>query len=124
MYIHILNRSRPQSAPLRAQYCVSFWCRLRGLMFRPSLAPDEGLLLVQERQSRMDAAIHMLGMRFDLTVVWIDEARRVVDVQIARRWPPFYFPRQAARYVLETGVHHRADFQPGDQLYFEGVPDE
>ncbi len=93
-------------------------------MFRSPLPDDEGLLLVQDRQSRTEAAIHMLGMRFDLTVVWIDETRRVVDVRIARRWPPVYFPRRAARYVLETGLHHRTNFQPGDQLYFEGMPDE
>ncbi len=93
-------------------------------MFRRSLPPGEGLLLVQERQSRLDAAIHMFGMFFDLAAVWIDDALCVVDVQAARRWPPLYFPARPARYVLETGLHRLQDFQPGDQLHFEDAPQE
>ncbi len=117
----IRNLSRPDAPPIRARYCASFACQLRGLMFRRSLSPQEGLLLVQRRPSRLDAAIHMLGMAFDLAVVWIDARQRVVDVRQALRWRPFYFPRRPALYVLETGVQHLNHFSPGDQLSIEGL---
>ncbi|GAB4522212.1 MAG: hypothetical protein Fur0018_03660 [Anaerolineales bacterium] len=122
MPVRIVNRTHPDAPILRAHYCASFLCQLRGLMFRSALAEDEGLLLVQSAESRLNAAIHMFGMAFDLTIVWIDTQKRVVDVQIARRWPPFYFPCAPARYVLETGTQHFAHFRPGDTLDFEDLP--
>jgi uncharacterized membrane protein (UPF0127 family) len=117
--VRIFNLSKPNTQPVLAGYCKSFLCRLRGLMFRRSLSENEGLLLVQPRADRMDAAIHMLFMRFDITAVWVDAQNRVVDVKLARRWRPAYIPSKAARYVLETHPSRYADFHPGDQLQID-----
>lgn len=119
----IRNHSRAGVPVLRVRYCDAFLCQLRGLMFRRSLAEDEGLLLVQSSESRLNAAIHMFGMAFDLTVVWIDARHRVVDVQLTRRWPPIYFPRRPAQYVLETRTQHFPHFHTGDLLDFEALPE-
>lgn len=116
--VTIQNQTRPLPAPLRAKYCDRFGCQFRGLMFRRTLAPDEGLLLVQARENRTEAAIHMLFMFIDLAVVWIDSAYRVVDVKRARRWHLMYAPQSPARYVLELPVERLAEFQVGDQLDF------
>ena len=83
-------------APLQAIYCDSFLCRLRGLMFRSSLAHDEGLLLVEARDSRLDTSIHMLFVFMDLAVIWINSEYTVVDTVLARAWRPAYAPRQPA----------------------------
>jgi uncharacterized membrane protein (UPF0127 family) len=115
----IHNRTRPESAPLRAQSCDSFFSRLRGLMFRRAIAPDEGLLMVQPTEDRINAAIHMLFMNFDIAVVWADSALRVVDVCLAKRWRPAYMPRGAALYVLETHPNRLHDYLIGDQLAIE-----
>lgn len=119
--VRIRNTHRPEVTPIRAGYCESFGCQLRGLTFRRSLAADEGLLLVQARQNRVEAAIHMLMMFIDLAVIWLDDRRQVVDVQLARRWRPAYVPAQPARYILETGVHRLNDFQVGDVLEFDDL---
>jgi uncharacterized membrane protein (UPF0127 family) len=58
--IHFVNINQPLPTPLHALYCDSFLGRLLGLMFRSSLAPEQGLLLVESRESRIDTAIHML----------------------------------------------------------------
>lgn len=115
----IHNQTHPTAHPLQAGYCDSFIGRLRGLMFRKAIAPNQGLLMVQPRADRLDAAIHMFFMNFDITVVWADDHLRVVDVQLARRWRPAYLPAQAARYVLETHRDRLKDFQAGDQLILE-----
>lgn len=111
--------SRPEKPPLRVLYCASFLCRLRGLMFRRSLPPNYGLLLVESKDSRVDAAIHMLFMRMDLTAVWINSQGEVVDVRLARRWRPAYIPRRPARYILETAANSFDDFKIGDQVRLE-----
>ncbi|UCH60142.1 MAG: DUF192 domain-containing protein [Anaerolineales bacterium] len=117
----IYNQDNPELKPVQARYCASFACRLRGLTFQRKPAPHRGLLLVQARESRVDAAIHMLGVWMDLTAVWINERVEVVDVQLVRAWRPFYVPALPARYILELAAEHQADFKVGDRLKFEEV---
>jgi len=88
-------------------------------MFRRSLPENWGLLLVQSRDSRMDSSIHMLAMWIDLAVVWITDSGEVVDVRLARRWRPAYFPRRPARFVLEMAIAHLEDFHIGEKVRFE-----
>ncbi len=112
----IHNQTHPTKEPLQAHYCASFLGRLRGLMFQKSIRPHAGLLMVQPRADRLDAAIHMFFMNFDIAVVWADEQLRVVDLKYARRWRPAYAPAKAAKYVLETHPDRLKDFEIGDQL--------
>jgi uncharacterized membrane protein (UPF0127 family) len=118
-WVKIRNLSRPLPESLWARYCRSFSCRLRGLTFQRALAPDRGLLLVQGRQDRLNAAIHMLFVWVDLAVVWADSEKVVVDTRLARRWRPLYLPGSPARYVLEAAPAWLAAFEIGDQLDFE-----
>lgn len=120
--VRIVNGSRPLSRPLVGDWCTSFLCRLRGLAFRRRLAPDAALVLVQPRQSRSGAAIHMFGMFFDLAIIWLDEAGRVVDAQLAFRWRSILQPAQAARYVIECAPQRLNEFHVGDQIVFEAPP--
>jgi hypothetical protein len=115
----IRNLSRPQTPPITAPYCASFLCRLRGLTFRRGLPAGQGLLLVQDRDSRLDASIHMLFVWMDLAVVWINSAEQVVDVQLARSWRPAYLPGRPARYILELAAEHLNDFYIGDKVSIE-----
>lgn len=118
--IHNLTLSRV--APIQARYCASFFCQLRGLTFRRHLPPDQGLLLVQGCDSRLDSAIHMFGVYFDLAVVWINQDEEVVDVKLARRWRPAYISKRPARYVLELAAERLHDFRIGDQVKIETLP--
>ena len=115
------NRSRPLDHLIRVVYCDAFLCQLRGLTFRHRLKSDEGLLLVQDRDSRLQAAIHMLGVWFDLAVVWINADQLIVDVCLARSWRLMYVPKRPARYVLELHAERLHDFRVGDEVFFEEV---
>jgi uncharacterized membrane protein (UPF0127 family) len=119
--ISVLNQNNPGMQPLLVEYCASFLCRLRGLTFRRQLTLEEGLLLVQSRDSRMDAAIHMFGVWMDLGVVWINADMQVVDVCLARSWRPLYVPKHPARFVLESVPARLNDFRIGDKVVFEPV---
>jgi len=90
-------------------------------MFHRKLAPNEGLLLVQPRESRIDSSIHMLFVWFDLGIVWINDQMTIVDTCIARAWWPAYFPKAPARYVLETHPEHLENFQVGQKVTFENA---
>jgi uncharacterized protein len=67
---------------------------MRGLLGRTSLASDEALLLSGS------PSIHTFGMRFAISVAWLDDDGRVIEV---RRLPPgrIVLGRRRARDVLE-----------------------
>lgn len=110
-----------QGQPLLKQvkWCASFGAKLRGLMFRRSLAPDEGLVLVEARSSIAATSIHMFFVPFDIAAIWLDEDYRVVHKVLAKTWRPFYASPQPARYVLEGPPALLDQITIGEQLQFE-----
>src|SRR5687767_5897224 len=112
--VFVNNLTKPLEAPARVGYCDSFLYKLRGLMFRSSLARDEGLLLVEKRNSRLDTSIHMFFVPFDLAVFWINSEMTVVDKVIARSWRPAYFPKADAKFTLEIHPVRFGDYEIGD----------
>jgi uncharacterized membrane protein (UPF0127 family) len=117
--VNIINKTRSLEKPLRVKWCETFFCRLRGLTFRSFLAPEEGLLLVQKKESLANSAIHMFFVGMDLGVIWLDQEGMIVDIQLATSWAPFYRPAKPARYILEISPERLTDFALGDTLSFE-----
>lgn len=105
--------------PTRLKWCDSFGRKLRGFTFRRSLAPDEGLVLVEQSDSRVSTAIHMLFVFFDLGVIWVNDAGEVVDKTLARPWRLSYVPKSPARYVIELHPNLLEQIQVGEHLRFE-----
>jgi hypothetical protein len=120
----VYNKDHPEIDAIQAKYCQSFLCQLRGLTFRRTLPVQEGLLLVQKRDSRVDSAIHMFFVWIDLAIIWINESYQVVDARLARRWHSVYVPNEPARYILEISADRMDDFCVGDRVEFREVNDE
>jgi uncharacterized membrane protein (UPF0127 family) len=114
--VQIINTTTALEEPLEAVYCDSFFCRLKGLMFRSRLPKGQGVLLVEEKEDRLNTSIHMFFVFMDLAIIWIDSAGQVVDTILARSWHPLYVPSSPARYVLEVHPLRLADFRVGDHL--------
>jgi uncharacterized membrane protein (UPF0127 family) len=119
--ISIENKQRGIDGPLRIKYCDTFLTQLRGFTLRPSLARDEGLLLVGKTDSRLESSIHMLFVSFDLAVIWINSQMQVVDKVLAKSWRPAYFSKQPAKYVLEVHPARWEEFQIGDMVLFKNA---
>jgi uncharacterized membrane protein (UPF0127 family) len=117
--VEVVNWSAPLPQPIIARWCAGFFCRLRGLMFRSHISVDEGLLLVQPHENRLDSSIHMFFVFTDLAVIWIDSNGVVVDTVLARKWHPAYFPKSAAKFILELSSEHINKFAIGDKTKFE-----
>lgn len=117
--IAIENKNRIIEGELRIKYCDTFFTQLRGLTFRSQIAREEGLLLVGQRDSRLDSSIHMLFVPFDLSVIWINSAMQVVDKVLAKAWRPAYFSKRPAKYALEIHPERWGDFEIGDGVEFK-----
>jgi uncharacterized membrane protein (UPF0127 family) len=112
----IQNLSQPLSVPIRVRKCADFWSKFLGLMFRKAIDTEGGALLVEDRDSILNSTIHMLFMRFDIAAIWINSDRKVVDVQLARRWRLAYSPCNPACFVLEAHPSQQNHFNIGDQV--------
>jgi uncharacterized membrane protein (UPF0127 family) len=119
-WIEIRNASRPASPRVHARWCASFACRLRGLTFRRGLPKDEGLLLVESGEGRLNTAIHMWFVFQPLAVIWLNSEPRVVDARVALPWR-WYVPRAPARFVLEGTPDFLSHFEVGDLVGFESL---
>ena len=90
-------------------------------MFRKNINLDEGLLLVQNRDSKTESSIHMLAVFMDLAVVWIDSSLSIVDVILAKSWRPAYIPAHPAMYTLEIHPDRISEFKIGDKVSFNEI---
>lgn len=110
------NLTHPFRSPLFAEYRPDFLGKLLGLMFKTSLPADQSLLMAEEKESRVNTAIHMAFMNFDIGVIWLDSQWRVVDTRLARRWITLAMPKIAAKYTLEINPGRLSEFNYGDQI--------
>ena len=117
----LLNKTKPLESPLTITYCENFLCKLKGLSWKKSLLNNEGLLLVQSKDSRADSSIHMFGMFFDLAIVWINAEKKIVDVKPAYKWRSILFPQNPAQFVLEININRLNEFNKGDIIHFEEI---
>jgi uncharacterized protein len=114
----------PSGKVLQSEVMVKDEDRAMGLMFRPSLPPDHGMLFVFDATDFH--TIWMKNCKFPIDIVWLDDDHRVVD--IAPSVPPckvdpcpVYRPMRRARYVVEmnAGQAQREKVARGAALEFK-----
>lgn len=87
------------------------WTRLRGLLGRSGLAPDEGMLFPGT------ASIHTMFMRFAIDVVFLDAELRVLAVREAvPAWRAVKQRGAKATLELAAGEAARLEIGVGDVL--------
>jgi uncharacterized membrane protein (UPF0127 family) len=120
-FVNIQCKGRPDNQAIHAVYCDGFLCRFIGLMFTKSIDPYGGLLMVEKQDSKINTAIHMLFMNYDIAVVWINKDNLVVDVKIAKRWTPVILPESPASLTLELHSDRINDFKKGDLILIDNA---
>jgi len=117
----------PSGKVLQTEVMVSDEDRQMGLMFRPSLPLDHGMLFIFEQPDFH--AIWMKNCKFPIDIVWLDAQRKVVHV--APKVPPcdaepcpVYQPLQRASFVVElsAGQAAREKAVVGSKLEFTLPP--
>lgn len=97
----------PSGTALQVEVMVKDEDRAMGLMFRPSLPKDRGMLFVFETSDFH--GIWMKNCRFPIDILWLDEERKIVHVAEAvppcKADPcPVYNPLRRAAYVVELNA--------------------
>ena len=97
----------PSGKVLQAEVMIEQQDLGMGLMYRPSLAEDHGMLFVFPVVDF--PGIWMKNCKFPIDIVWLDEARKVVHVAESvppcKKDPcPVYQPMQRAAFVVEMNA--------------------
>jgi uncharacterized membrane protein (UPF0127 family) len=103
----VIPLTLPSGKKLQVEVMVKPEDRAMGLMFRPSLALDRGMLFLFDRADFH--TIWMKNCKFPIDIVWLDENRKVVHVEEAappcKADPcPVYAPLRRASYVVELNA--------------------
>jgi uncharacterized protein len=119
----VIPLTLPSGKVLQVELMVKDEDRAMGVMFRPSLPEDHGLLFVFDQPDFH--GFWMKNCRFPIDMVWLDADRRVVHV--AESVPPctkdpcpVYSPMRRASFVLEVsaGQARREKAAIGSRLEF------
>ncbi|MFL5912014.1 MAG: DUF192 domain-containing protein [Gaiellaceae bacterium] len=86
--------------------------RMRGLLGRSSLAPDEGMLFTRT------GSIHMFFMRFAIDAVFCDRELQVLEVARGLR-PWRTAAARGAKVTIELPAGGAAGLEPGDRLVLD-----
>ncbi len=95
----------------RCDVADGFWTRLRGLLGRSGLEPEEGLLI------RPAGSVHTFFMRFPIDCVFLDRDLVVVAVREAvRPWRTASGRGAKSTLELAAGAAASVGIAPGDSL--------
>jgi hypothetical protein len=103
----VIDLTLPSGKALQVEVMIKDEDRAMGLMFRPSLALDRGMLFLFEQSDFH--GIWMKNCKFPIDILWLDEARTVVHVENGvppcKADPcPVYQPLRRAAYVVELNA--------------------
>jgi uncharacterized membrane protein (UPF0127 family) len=115
---YVIFRAAPR---VRVEIAETDEARARGLMFRDSLAEDEGMLFVFDEPERY--GFWMKNVRVALDLLWLDRRGRIVWIveaapPCAGERCPTYRSAVNASFVLEVaaGFVHRHGIAVGDPV--------
>jgi uncharacterized membrane protein (UPF0127 family) len=117
----------PDGTRIRLELALTDSEKELGLMFRDTLAPDNGMLFPFAQDGTLP--FWMKNTMIPLDMVWLSSRGEVVEVKTVQpcHLDPCesYENTRPARAVLEinAGAAAKHGIKPGERLQFEGVPD-
>ena len=112
-----MNDRTRSAVALEVDVAATRATRRRGLLGRDSLGATEGLLLTPCK------AVHTVGMRFPIDVIFIGRDGRAVRIVSALApWRIAMSARAKAVIELAAGTAAASDIQIGDMLYLAPAP--
>ncbi len=126
----LISVTMPQGTVIMAELADTVEQRARGLMFRPSLEKNRGMLFTFAEPQQW--SFWMKNTRISLDIIWMDGNKKIVHIE--RSVPtcsrtddgcPQYQPNENALYVLElaSGSAEALQLDRGATLRFQLPPD-
>ena len=111
----IINKSNGKLLDKNPKWLNNVFSQSLGAMFKKKIT--RSLIFPLNKSSRTGASIHMFFVFTELTVLWVNSEKIVVDKGLAK---PFrtYTPNDEAKYVIELPPNAFSKVEIGDYLDF------
>ena len=115
----------PVGQVIKAESMVDATDMLRGMMFRPSIAPDHGMLFLHRGAGHYSYWMYQTLIPLDM--IFMDSSKRIVELvpnappcKTSSSQCPKYGGHEEAQYVLELGggMAQKYNLRVGDYLTF------
>lgn len=95
----------------------SFFKRFLGLMFKEKCDCPLLFEIPQNIRIKIRSSIHSLFMRFEITLVFIDEENLIYEIADLKPWK-YYVPNKPAKYIIEFDKKEfeNYDLKIGDEI--------
>ena len=116
--LRIYNRARNRLLVSEGRAARSFWARLRGLLGRPPLQPEQGLWIAPCNW------VHTLGMGFPIDILYLDREGKVLQA-VSEMHPNCIGPlvwRASSAVELPAGAIEDTETRVGDRLEITWAP--
>ena len=113
-YLFIKNSNEKM---IKIEMANGFFKRFRGLMMRSKCEYPLLFEIPQNIQIKERSSIHSLFMRFELTLVFIDDANLIYEIADLKPWK-YYVPKKGAKYIIEFDKNEfeNYDLKIGDEI--------
>ena len=106
-------------------YADTAQLRKKGVLGRQSLDPSEGVLLAMHPRPGLSMmySIHMFGVPFEMTLVWLDKDGNVLDQKLGKPGR-MYFPSGIftdTRFILEVHPDHYPLLTRSKHIHWEDL---
>ncbi|MEI8349993.1 MAG: DUF192 domain-containing protein [Candidatus Omnitrophota bacterium] len=109
----VINKTKNRTVVTKAKTADTFFQRLWGLMLRPGMESEEGLIFYNV------SSIHMFFMRFAIDVIFLDKHMRVVKICPALKpWSMAASLKATITLELPSLKAAQAQVEIGDTLAF------
>jgi uncharacterized protein len=107
----------PDGRTVRADSAITQEELIKGLMFRPSLASDHGMLFIHNKLSKYPK--FMYNMQIPLDMIWMDSQKTVVEIEAnaplcqapKASQCPLYGGKQDSQFLLQLAAGQAAKYQ-------------
>ena len=113
-YLFIKNSNEK---PIKIEMANGFLKRFRGLMMRSKCEYPLLFEIPQNIKTKERSSIHSLFMRFELTLVFIDDTNLIYEIADLKPWK-YYVPKKGAKYIIEFDKNEfeNYDLKIGDEI--------
>lgn len=115
----LFNKTKKVKIIERVRIADSLFKRFKGLMFEKKKNFGFALVFPLEKESTLEASIHMLFVFFPIDVLWLDKNKKVVDKKTMGPFCLNCTPKEPSRFIIELPCGKAEKISVGDFLEWE-----
>ncbi len=101
----LINKTTNKTIIKKTIKAYSFFKKFKGLMFENEKKFDYALIFKFNKIGTTINAIHMLFVFFPIQIIYLNENKKVIEINTIKPWTIYYAPKKPAKYLIELPIN-------------------